>query len=53
LGIDPHLEILMAAIGAAWLMVRAGLAKNALELRRRRTACPSCGKVDGCTCAAR
>jgi hypothetical protein len=49
--IDPHLELFMAlATGAAWLMIRAGLAKNALELKRRRVACPSCGKLDGCTC---
>ena len=27
------------------------LAKNALELKRRQTACPSCGKHEGCTCA--
>jgi hypothetical protein len=53
-GIDPHVEIFMTLAGAAaWLMIRAGLAKNALELRRRRAACPSCGKVDHCTCGAR
>jgi hypothetical protein len=34
-------------------MTKAGLAKNALELRRRQPACPSCGKHQGCTCAAR
>ena len=28
------------ASGAAWLMMRAGLAKNALELKRKRTALP-------------
>jgi len=49
--IDPHLELFMAlAAAAAWLMIRAGLAKNALELRRRQVACPSCGKTSGCTC---
>jgi hypothetical protein len=48
---DPHLELILAIASAAgFLMVRAGLAKNALEFRRRRTPCPSCGKVEGCTC---
>ena len=48
---DPHVELMMAlASGAAWLMMRAGLAKNMLELKRKRTLCPSCGKHDRCTC---
>jgi len=48
---DPHVELMMAlASGAAWLMMRAGLAKNALELKRKRRLCPSCGKHDRCTC---
>jgi hypothetical protein len=52
LSIDPHITLFMAlASGAAWLMMKAGLAKNALELKRRQTACPSCGKHEGCTCA--
>jgi hypothetical protein len=37
-------------LAAAWLMTHAGLAKNALELKRRRFTCPSCGKDRGCTC---
>ena len=50
--IDPHVELFMAlASVAGYLMLKAGLAKNALELKRRRTICPSCGKVDGCTCS--
>jgi hypothetical protein len=49
---DPHVALLMAlASAAAWLMMQAGLAKNALELRRKKHACPSCGKHDGCSCA--
>jgi formate dehydrogenase maturation protein FdhE len=49
--IDPHVELFMAlASAAAWLMMKAGLAKNMLEPRRRRVACPSCGRHDGCTC---
>jgi hypothetical protein len=43
---------LALATAAAWLMIRAGLAKNALELRRKQTACPSCGKVQGCHCGS-
>ena len=51
--IGPHIVLILAvASGAAWLMMKAGLAKNGLELRRRRVACPSCGKFDGCTCDA-
>jgi hypothetical protein len=48
---DPHVELLMAlASAAAWLMMRAGLAKNVLELKRKRPTCPSCGRHDGCSC---
>jgi hypothetical protein len=48
---DLHAELMVAVVaGAAWLMTKAGLAKNALELRRRRVTCPSCGRIDGCSC---
>jgi formate dehydrogenase maturation protein FdhE len=48
---DPHLMISMTVAAAvAWLMMRAGLAKNALEERRDRRTCPSCGRYDGCSC---
>jgi len=51
LHLDPHVTFLMAiASGAAWLMMKAGLAKNALEFKRRRPPCPSCGRHDGCRC---
>ncbi|HZQ15545.1 MAG TPA: hypothetical protein VFA82_02110 [Gaiellaceae bacterium] len=50
MSIDPHVELLLALASAAFLMTKAGLAKNALELKRRRSVCPSCGKRDGCTC---
>jgi len=42
--------LMTIATGAAWLMMRAGLAKDQLELRRKRKACPSCGRHDRCTC---
>jgi formate dehydrogenase maturation protein FdhE len=48
---DPHVEVFMALASlAAWLMMRAGLSKNALELKRKRAVCPSCGRHDGCSC---
>jgi hypothetical protein len=51
LQLDPHAELLMAiASAAAWLMMRAGLAKNALEFKRKRVTCPSCGRHDRCSC---
>jgi hypothetical protein len=34
--LDPH--------GAGWLMAYAGLQKSALEWRKRRRICPSCGR---------
>jgi hypothetical protein len=50
--LDPHIELLMAVVsGAAYLMTKAGLAKNALELKRKRVVCPSCGRHDGCNCS--
>jgi hypothetical protein len=49
--LDPHVALLLTLASAAgWLMMQAGLAKNALELRRKRHVCPSCGRHDGCSC---
>jgi len=43
--VDPHIAFAaMATLGAGWLMVTAGLQKSALERRRRRRVCPSCGR---------
>jgi len=43
--LDPHVAIAGATtLGAAWLMTVAGLQKSALERRRRRRICPSCGR---------
>jgi hypothetical protein len=43
--LDPHVITLAAAtLGAGWLMAYAGLSKSALELKRRRRICPSCGR---------
>jgi hypothetical protein len=43
--LDPHLAIAaVSTLGAGWLMTKAGLQKRALEQRRRRRVCPSCGR---------
>jgi len=43
--LDPHVAVgAVTTLGAAWLMMVAGLQKNALERRRRRRVCPSCGR---------
>ena len=43
--LDPHVAIAtVSTLGAAWLMVKAGLSKSALETRQRRRVCPSCGR---------
>jgi hypothetical protein len=51
---DPQLAILFATTtGAAFLMMFAGVQKRALEWRKRRRVCPSCGRrIDGRTCRA-
>ena len=51
--LDPDATLVMALVSVAgWLMMRAGLAKNGLELRRKRHVCPSCGRRDSCNCGA-
>ena len=43
--LDPHVAIAaVTTLGAAWLMIVAGLQKSALERRRHRRICPSCGR---------
>jgi len=40
-----HLATLaVVTLGIGWLMMAAGLQKSALELRRRKRVCPSCGR---------
>ena len=42
---DPHMATLaVATLAIGWLMAVAGLQKSALELKRRRRVCPSCGR---------
>jgi formate dehydrogenase maturation protein FdhE len=43
--LDPHvMTFAVATLGIGWLMAYAGLSKSALELKRRRRICPSCGR---------
>ena len=45
MAIDPHMAMrAVVTLGAGWLMAQAGLQKNALELRRAKRNCPSCGR---------
>jgi hypothetical protein len=47
------LSLVLSAAGVGYVMVKAGLAKNALEPRRRRRICPSCGReISGRRCDA-
>lgn len=52
--LDPNLALVFATTtGAAFLMTFAGVQKRALEWRRRRRVCPSCGRrIEGRTCRA-
>jgi hypothetical protein len=44
--LSPDLIALFAtSTGVGLMMIIAGVQKNALEWRRRRRACPSCGRV--------
>jgi recombinational DNA repair protein RecR len=43
---DVHTAVLVVVtLGVGWLMMVSGLQKSALELRKRRRTCPSCGKL--------
>jgi NADH pyrophosphatase NudC (nudix superfamily) len=54
---DPHMALLIASTaGVGLLMSLAGLQKSALEWRRRRRTCPSCGhelRGRACGCSPR
>ena len=49
---DPQITMLAAlTTGIGWMMIQSGLAKSALELKRRRRSCPSCGRhTENCGC---
>jgi hypothetical protein len=45
MSVDPQVAIAaVTTLGAGWLMMAAGVEKSALERRRRRRICPSCGR---------
>ncbi|HKU56952.1 MAG TPA: hypothetical protein VJP41_08015 [Gaiellaceae bacterium] len=45
------IELFLVVGGVAYLMMLAGMAKSALEPKRRRRICPSCGRpADNCRC---
>ena len=50
---DPHIALLgMTTLVVGYLMAAAGIQKSALEWRRRRRTCPSCGRhIEARICA--
>ena len=50
--LDPHVLTLIALVsGIGYVMAYAGIAKNALEWKRHRRICPSCGREsETCGC---
>jgi rRNA maturation endonuclease Nob1 len=43
--LDPHTAVLaVTTLGVGYVMAMAGVQKSALEWRRRRRTCPSCGR---------
>ena len=50
--LDPQIVLFAAlAMAIGWTMTFSGLTKNALELKRRKRICPSCGRdITGATC---
>jgi hypothetical protein len=43
--LNPHVAVIaVTTAGIGWGMMVAGVHKNALEWRRRRRICPSCGR---------
>ena len=50
--LDPQIVVFAAlAMATGYTMFISGLKKHALELKRRRRICPSCGRnIDGPVC---
>ena len=50
--LDPQLVTYVAlALAVGWTMTFSGLKKGALEPKRRRRTCPSCGRrISGAVC---
>ena len=51
--LDPQVTLAIVTVGVGYLMTQAGLQKSALELKRRKRVCPSCGRhrASGCGCS--
>jgi hypothetical protein len=50
-GITPQIAALLASTGVGVWMAVAGVQKSALEWKRRKRICPSCGRhIIGRTC---
>jgi hypothetical protein len=48
---SQSLILIFSTSGIGYLMVKAGLGKHALEHRRKRRICPSCGRqIHGRVC---
>jgi hypothetical protein len=50
--LSPHVATLMVlCLGVGYVMTIAGVSKNALEWKRQRRVCPSCGRrSESCLC---
>ena len=50
--LDPQIVLFAAlAMAIGWTMTFSGLSKSALELKRRKRICPSCGRdIVGAVC---
>ena len=45
------IDVFLLAAGVVYLMMLAGMGKSALEPKRTRRVCPSCGRLTGdCRC---
>jgi hypothetical protein len=43
--LTSHIILIAVSCAIGYLMIVAGLQKSALELRRRKRLCPSCGRI--------
>ena len=49
--LDPQIATAALTMAIGYTMFFSGLKKHALELKRRRRICPSCGRaIDGAVC---
>jgi hypothetical protein len=51
MSLDPQLTLFAITTGIGYLMIQGALQKSMLEWRRRKRACPSCGRESSvCSC---